>query len=106
MLTGADLAIDAFDNSAARAAVSDGCRANRLTCLRAGLANGYAEVLWEEVYRVPSASHDDVRDYPLARNLVTLTVTVACESALRALLTGAHQNWTVSLGDLSIQPFA
>ena len=105
MLTGSDLVIDAFDNSTARAAVSAYCQAADVPCLHAGLANGYAEVLWDEVYRVPSDANDDVCDYPLARNLVTLTVAVACESAIRAVLTGAHSNWTATLGDLSIQPF-
>jgi molybdopterin/thiamine biosynthesis adenylyltransferase len=105
LLKDSDLVIDAFDNSLARGAVSKHCREKGVACLHAGLANGYAEVLWNEVYRVPSAAQDDICDYPLARNLVTLTVAIACESAIDALLTGNRRNWTATLGDLSIRPF-
>jgi molybdopterin/thiamine biosynthesis adenylyltransferase len=105
LLANSDLVIDAFDNSASRAAVACYCQAAEVPCLHAGLAHGYAEVLWDEVYRVPSPAQDDVCDYPLARNLVILTVAVTCESAVRAVLTGAHDSWTATLGDLSIRPF-
>ena len=106
LLSGSDFVIDAFDNSTARATVSRYSQEAAVPCLHAGLANGYAEVLWDEVYRVPSPAQDDICDYPLARNLVTLTVAVACESLIGAVLTGAQRNWTATLGDLSIQPFA
>jgi hypothetical protein len=36
-------------------------------------------IVWNPIYRVPSPANDDVCDYPLARNLVMLTVAVACE---------------------------
>ena len=105
LLCHSDLVIDAFDNSLARATVGKYCRAASVACLHAGLANGYAEVLWDEVYRVPSASQDDICDYPLARNLVTLTVAITCEAAIRSILTGARHNWTATLDDMAIQPF-
>jgi tRNA A37 threonylcarbamoyladenosine dehydratase len=105
LLGQADLVVDAFDNSVARAIVSKQCRESGIPCLHAGLANGYAEVLWDEVYRVPSRAQDDVCDYPLARNLVTLTVSVTCETLLRAVLDGTRDNWTATLTDLSVRPF-
>jgi molybdopterin/thiamine biosynthesis adenylyltransferase len=106
LLQGSDLVIDAFDNSSARRAVATCCRSHSLHCLHAGLADGYAEVLWDEVYRVPSDATEDICDYPLARNLVTLTVAIACETAIEGLITGARRNWTATLKDLSIRAFA
>ena len=44
--------------------------------------SGVQAVIWNECYRVPSPSSDDVCDYPLARNLVMLTVAVACRVPL------------------------
>src|SRR5918911_790720 len=82
------LVIDTFDNSASRQAVKDACVSLALPCLHLGLANGYAEIIWNENYRVPSAAQDDVCDYPLARNLVTLAVAVACEAIVAFVATG------------------
>lgn len=105
LLRDSDLVIDCFDNSVAREAVARHCHDAHVPCLHVGLAAGYAEVLWDEVYRVPSDAQDDICDYPLARNLVTLTVAVAAETVFVALSTGERSNWTVTLGDLSVQPY-
>jgi molybdopterin/thiamine biosynthesis adenylyltransferase len=106
LLGGSDLVIDTFDNSIARQAVKDACAAAGLPCLHAGLAADYAEVIWNEAYRVPSAANDDVCDYPLARNLVTLAIAVACEVVIRYAATGEQANFTITLGDFSVRPFA
>ena len=97
------LVVDAFDNSASRQAVKDACERKGLACLHAGLAEGYAEVIWNEHYRVPSAARDDVCDYPLARNLVTLTAAVACEVLVRCVAAGVRESYTVTLGDLAVR---
>lgn len=97
------LVVDAFDNSAARQAVKDACAQKGLACLHAGLAEGYAEVIWSEQYRVPSAAHDDVCDYPLARNLVTLAVSVACEALVRYVAAGERESYTLTLGDFAVR---
>lgn len=107
LLAGAELVVDTFDNSASRQLVSDYCQERSLPCLHAGMAAGFAEVLWNEVYRVPSAAagQDDC-DYPLARNLVCLTVAVAAEVVLGWLASGERRNYTITLEDLKICPFA
>lgn len=105
LLAGSDLVIDAFDNSAARRAVQEHCAPTGVPCLHAGLAGDYAEVIWDESYRVPSAAQDDVCDYPLARNLVLLTVAVVCEVVVAFVATGARQSYTVTLRDLAVRPF-
>jgi molybdopterin-synthase adenylyltransferase len=100
------LVIDAFDNSASRAAVKVACEEAKLPCLHVGLANGYAEVIWNESYRVPSNSQDDVCDYPLARNLVMLTVAVACEVVTLHVATGQRESYTITLNDFAVRRFS
>jgi molybdopterin/thiamine biosynthesis adenylyltransferase len=105
LLAGAELVIDTFDNSVARGLVKKTCAEADLAGLHAGMASDYAEVIWTELYRVPSPTNDDVCDYPLARNLVTLTTSVACEVVLRWVATGARESYTVTLGDFGISRY-
>jgi molybdopterin/thiamine biosynthesis adenylyltransferase len=104
LLQGAGLVLDTFDNSAARRLVQGACRALALPCLHAGLYADYGEVVWDEVYRVPRDVAGDVCDYPLARNLVLLTVAVASEVVVRFALDGVRQNWSATLGDFAVRP--
>jgi molybdopterin/thiamine biosynthesis adenylyltransferase len=106
LLTGSDLVLDTFDNSTSRRAVSEACRAAAIPCLHIGLAADYAEVIWDEEYRVPSARQDDVCDYPLARNLVTLAVAVGCEVATGFVRDASRRSYTITLGDLKIEPYS
>jgi molybdopterin/thiamine biosynthesis adenylyltransferase len=105
LLTGSALVVDTFDNSIGRKAVKDYCEAANLPCLHVGLAADYAEVIWNQVYRVPSSANDDVCNYPLARNLVMLTVAVACEAIVTFVANKQQQSFTITLGDLAIKPF-
>jgi molybdopterin/thiamine biosynthesis adenylyltransferase len=102
LLGGVDLVVDGFDNSASRRAVTESCQAESRACLHVGLNADYGEVRWNERYRVPSDAGTDVCDYPLARNLVTVVVSVAAEAIVRFLLTGAREDYSVTLGDLRI----
>src|SRR5687768_17293797 len=74
LLRESDLVIDAFDNAKSRQLVQDRCRAGNTPCLHIGLHADYCEVIWDEHYRVPRDVAGDVCDYPLARNLVLLSV--------------------------------
>lgn len=103
LLAGSSLIIDTFDNSVARQAVADWCAGTGTPCLHAGLADGYAEILWNEGYRVPSAAQDDICDYPLARNLVTLAVAVACEAIVSFVDTRDKRQFTITLRDLAVR---
>ncbi|MBW4509625.1 MAG: ThiF family adenylyltransferase [Scytonematopsis contorta HA4267-MV1] len=105
LLKSSALVIDTFDNSTSRQAVKDYCMTSDLPCLHVGLASDYAEIIWNEIYRVPSPANDDVCDYPLARNLVTLTVSVACEVIINFIATEQKDSFTVTLGDFAIKPF-
>lgn len=97
------LVVDTFDNSIGRGAIKDYCAAVNIPCLHVGLARDYAEIIWNENYRVPSPINDDVCDYPLARNLVMLTVAVSCEVIISFAATGKGDNFTVTLGDFAVK---
>lgn len=103
LLRDSQLIVDVFDNSTARQAVKDYAARTGIPCLHAGLAADYAEAIWNDVYRVPSPVNDDKCDYPLARNLVMLTVAVACEAIVSFVATGEQCSFTITLKDLTIQ---
>ena len=102
LLAGSQVVVDCFDNSASRQELTDHCEQKGLPCLHVGLADAYAEVIWNEMYRVPSAKSDDICDYPVARNLVTLAVAIACETIITYLAEKRANNWSVTLNDLSV----
>jgi molybdopterin/thiamine biosynthesis adenylyltransferase len=102
LLKDAQLVIDTFDNSKSREVVTNFCRANNIACLHAGVNNEYGEVVWNENYRVPGDAGVDACNYPLARNLILMVVSVACESIVRFAATGVKENYSMTLGDMSI----
>jgi len=105
LLAGSGLVVDAFDNSASRRAVSDACRAAAIPCLHVGLSgDGYAEILWDEDYRIPSETGDDLCDYALARNLVLFAVAAAAEAIVTFAASGDRPAHTITLRDLAIRP--
>src|SRR5262245_29747181 len=104
LLKDSDVVVEMFDNSASRRLVQDHCRAAGLACLHVGLFADYGEVVWNERYRVPSDGGQDVCDYPLARNLVLLTVAVAAETFLRRLSGGPREDWSITLRDFAVRP--
>jgi molybdopterin/thiamine biosynthesis adenylyltransferase len=106
LLRDSRLVIDTFDNSTSRQVVKEYCQDAQLPCLHVGLNRDYAEVIWNEIYRVPSPTQDDVCDYPLARNLVMLAVAVACEVVITFVASGERQSFTITLGDFAVKPFA
>jgi molybdopterin-synthase adenylyltransferase len=102
-LRDAELVIDTFDNSASRRLVTDYCREQGVACLHLGLNADYGEVRWNETYRVPNdVVAQDVCAYPLARNLILLTVATGSEAILRYVLEGQREDYSVTLKDLSI----
>ncbi|HVR84472.1 MAG TPA: ThiF family adenylyltransferase [Planctomycetota bacterium] len=103
LLRGVELVIDGFDNSSSRRAVTGACLAEGWACLHVGLNADYGEIRWNERYRVPGdAAAGDVCDYPLARNLVQLVTAVASEVVVRYLLSGAREDYSVTLKDLKV----
>ena len=100
-----DLVIDTFDNSAARRVVTEFCAAQFVPCLHLGMFQDYGEARWNEQYRVPSdVVAPNVCDYPLARNLILLLVSVGSETLVRFILENNQENFSLTLRDLKIAP--
>jgi len=103
LLAGADLVVDGFDNYEARALVAEQCSAASVPCVHVGLHAAYAEVRWNEGYRVPrDVVEGDPCNYPLAHNLVQFAVALASEVVMRYVIDGVRQNYAFTLGDLHI----
>lgn len=104
MLKDADLVVDGFDNHASRKLVQDHCRKGGIPCLHAGLHADYGEVVWDEIYMVPQDVEGDVCDYPLARNLILVVVSITAEEILDFVLSPKvrRQSWRFTLNDLRI----
>ena len=103
LLKDSQFIVDVFDNSSSLQTVKNYADQTGISCIHAGLSSDYAEVIWNEVYRVPSDVNDDVCDYPLGRNLVMLTVAVACGAIVSLIAAGNKQNYSITLKDLSVQ---
>ena len=104
LLANSATVIDTFDNSVGRQSVKEYCTGVSIPCVHVGLAADYSEIIWNQHYQVPTAANDDVCDYPLARNLVMLTVSVACEVIVRFAATKEQQNLTCTIGDFAVKP--
>ncbi len=105
LLAGAEVVVDGFDNHTARSAVTEHCRAAGLPCLHVGLNADYAEILWNEGYRVPQdaiAGGANICEYPLARALILFAVALAGESFVRYVVEGRCENYSFTLRDLQI----
>jgi molybdopterin/thiamine biosynthesis adenylyltransferase len=103
LLQGATVVAESFDNSESRKAVRDYSMNEVLSCLHVGMSADYAEVIWNDYYKVPSSAEQDVCDYPLARNLIILAVAVASECLIRYVVMGEKKNYTITLKDFAIR---
>lgn len=107
LLKKSTLVVDCFDNNAARQCVQDEVRDRKIPCLHCGMAADgvYGEVIWDQRYRVPKNIEGDICDYPLARNLACLVVSIAAEEIIDFCLSDKPRNmdWSVTLKDLSIK---
>ena len=105
MLKGHDLVIDVFDNWESREIVKNTCETLSIPCLHAGMSDdGFAEVKWNRVYSIPQieVEQDDICDYPLAANLVHLTVAVLSETVVQFLTTNKQLNRDITLKDTGV----
>lgn len=104
-LAGSELVVDGFDNTESRQLVTDFCRGSGIDCLHVGLNAGYAEIMWNEQYKVPKKSGVDACEYPLARNTVLMAVAVAADVIVRYVLKGVMESYTITLGDFRVCPY-
>lgn len=97
------LLIDAFDNTESRRLLQDEARRQGVPLLHIGLFADYGEVIWDERYTVPKDGGRDICDYPLARNIIMLTVTVASEAIIGYLIDGNRRSFRLTLKDLQVR---
>jgi len=98
------IVIDGFDNAESRKLVTEYCKTNGFTCLHAGLYKDYAEIHWNENYRIPAPVKGlDVCEYPLARNVILMTVAIVTEVLIHFLDTGLKDNYAITLKDMHIE---
>lgn len=102
-LRGADLLVDCFDNAASRKLLAEQTFVKNV--LHTGLYADYGEIVWNERYTVPKDVEGDVCDYPLARNIIMLTVTVATEVILRYITHKQKNSFAITLKDMKITGF-
>jgi len=104
LLAGSALVVDAFDNHAARAAVSVAARHLAVPCLHVGFgADGlYGSGLWEPGYEVPRDGLDDPCDYPLTRPLALALVALAARSVAQHFAEDRRLDFELTWHDLRV----
>jgi hypothetical protein len=103
-LRGSELVVDAFDNQAARAAVSAAARELGLPCLHVGFgADGlYGSGVWEPGYQVPRDTLDDPCDYPLTRPLALMLAALAARAIREHFAEDRRLDFELTWEDLRI----
>lgn len=104
-LKDADLVVDLFDNADSRNMVRDFCKNNGIACLHAGMSHdGFSEIEWNENYRAhpTPADVDGPCDYPLAANLIALTVGLTCEIINKYVDKGLKESAHFTLNDMHV----
>lgn len=98
------LVVDAFDNRAGRAAVSDTARALALPCLHIGFSGDglYGNGIWEPHYQVPQHIPGDPCDYPLTRPLALMLTSLAARAIVDFFRTGQRHDSELTWHDLKI----
>lgn len=104
LLSASALVVDAFDNSAARGAVSSAARAGNLPCLHVGFSPDglYGSAIWEPGYRVPRDVAGDLCDYPLTRPLALMLAALAARVVAGYLSDGRRHDVEVTWRDLRV----
>lgn len=101
------IVIDGFDNASSREMVTNHCKTNNIQCLHVGLFRNYAEIVWNERYNPPKDAEgaEDVCEYPLARNVVLMSVALATEILIRYVDDGTKDSISFTLRDLKVSPY-
>jgi molybdopterin-synthase adenylyltransferase len=104
LLGNSQLIIEAFDNRAARAAVSVVARAQNIPCLHIGFsADGlYGNGIWEPEYQIPGEAVGDPCDYPLTRPFALLLTSIATRSVVDFLRSGQRRSFEITWNDLKL----
>ncbi|QBD82676.1 ThiF family adenylyltransferase [Ktedonosporobacter rubrisoli] len=98
------LIVDAFDNRAGRAAISETARSLHIPCLHIGFSNDglYGSGLWEPGYQVPQEIAGDPCDYPLTRPFAQVLSALAARSIVDFFRENKSINFELTWNDLKI----
>lgn len=105
MFKGHNLIIDAFDNWESRNIVKEISHQLNIPCVHAGMSDdGFAEIKWNDSYSIPAkeVKQEDICDYPLAANLVQITVAVLSEIIVQFVTTNKRYNKEITLRDIGV----
>lgn len=103
LLKNSDIIVDCFDNTESRQILKDFGLKNNNPVIHAGLYEDYAEIFWNDQYKVPQIKDGlDVCDYPLARNVIVLLTAVLSEIIIRFFMSLEKENYSITLKDFSI----
>jgi hypothetical protein len=104
LLKGSAVVVDAFDNRAARAAVSETVLKLGIPCLHIGFSPDglYSSGLWEPGYKVPEATGEDPCDYPLTRSLAVMFAALAARFVSQFLSEDNRTDFEITWKDLTI----
>ena len=105
LLKGFDLVIDMFDNAKSRNLVRDTCKALGTECLHVGMSgDGFAEIEWNAYYTAYEAPVDEDTpcEYPLAANLVYISVALASEIVNGFVDEGQKRSIQFTLKDMNV----
>jgi molybdopterin/thiamine biosynthesis adenylyltransferase len=96
--------IDSFDNFKSRGIIMNHCRDNKINCLHIGLSDTYAEVVWDEKYKIPTVKNKgiDVCEYPLSRNIAMLATIIGIETIIKFIAENSKISYSITLKDLKI----
>lgn len=95
--------IDCFDNEESRRVLAENIKG---CLLHLGVADNYAEIVFNESYRVPSRPPGiDICEYPQARSLSLVAVAIATEMLHVYMTTGKRNNYCFTLNDLKISTY-
>ena len=107
ILKGAAFVVDCFDNTRSRQILKDyeDCS---VPVLHGGLYEDYAECVWSSSYKVPQVKEGiDVCDYPLARNIILLLISVMTEEIIEYFSSDSPRatSWSITLKDKAIKNY-
>jgi len=104
LLKDSALVIDAFDNRAGRAAVSEAARTLQIPCLHIGFSPDglYGNGVWEPHYQLPQEVAGDPCDYPLTRPLALALTALAARAIVDFISKGQDNTFELTWNDLKV----
>lgn len=100
--------IDAFDNQAGRAAISQTALTLGVPCLHIGFSGDglYGSGWWEPGYQIPRPTEGDPCDYPLTRPLALLMAAITARTITDFLGSKQKNDFEITWNDLKVSYFS